>query len=449
MEHFRSTFCCIAPTSLRSRFGNRTPEELKSLEHFQNRTVPMLAGYFPSDVWTALPLCLSETEPAILLAVMALSAYHGQSLGSKNLDTTNAVSRFALQHYTAAIALFRERSQALDLPSLANEVGCLLFACIEFLRGYGESALVHISGAVGFISSRQAVSQSRREEISLTALLSRLSLRQSMYGWPRRCVFPPLLEVPNTRADARDHRFYNLAEARMASTALMLATFRLSRMTIEGSIGLAFEELSVQKSLQQRLKNWSLAFESFIASAGGTIQDSRGPCLLRVHHLLAATFLVDPFPDRESAFDACTDHFNNIVTILDDIISQDRRQWGHKGHWPFSLDTGIIPALFFTAIKCRDTSIRRRAVDLLDCVPRCEGMWDAQEAARAAQLAIEFEESHRTGVPDASVPTWARLQDVDINRRDEDDPRRQLVVLRWRPDGMDGPVREVHRYIQW
>lgn len=160
--------------------------------------------------------------------------------------------------------------------------------------------------------------------------------------------------------------------------------------------------------------------------------------MLRVHHLLATTILADPFPDRESAFDAYNTQFNAIVSILDAIISQDYLQWGPTGYWPFGLDTGIIPPLFFTAIKCRDASISQRAVALLYRVPRCEGMWDAQESARVAQLAIEFEELHRASTPDASIPSWARLHDVDINPRDDDSPSRQLVCLRWLPDGVDG-----------
>lgn len=194
-------------------------------------------------------MCLSETEPVILLAVIALSVYHGERTEDKE-----AVPSLALEYYTAAIAMFREKSRACRLSPISIEVGCLLFACIEFFLGDAESALIHISGTISFISSRQPECYVRREETALAALLSRLSLAQSIYGRPRRRDFPPLLEVPDIPAEATEHRFYKLSEVRTTNTALLHSTFRFVRMAVSGSIGDPFVELSIQRVYSNGLR---------------------------------------------------------------------------------------------------------------------------------------------------------------------------------------------------
>ncbi|KAH8700097.1 hypothetical protein BGW36DRAFT_459332 [Talaromyces proteolyticus] len=411
LEHFRASFCCAAPKPLPGRWGTCSAKELRSLEHFQNRTAPMLAGYFHSDVWSVLPLYLSETEPAILPAVIALSAYHESSEQVDSpLTDGDPLPRFVLQFYTTAISLFRGSLLSDGLKPLAISFS----PCLRGVELYQRS----------------------QTEIPL-----------SLYGRPRRCDFPTLLDVPDIPPKSQGRRFDNLNEARMSSTVLLNSTFRFVRMAVTGCIPDPFTELSIQRSLQTQLQDWHLAFEAFVISAGATVQDPRGPCLLRVHHILAVAFLSDALPDRESAFDLCTTQFEAIVTSLEFIMSEDRLRVGSQV-WCFGLDTGIIAPLFFTAIKCRDASIRR-ALGLLSRVPRYEGLWDAQESAHAAEIAIDFEEGYRTAAPRASIPGWARLQDVDICRRDAADPSRQLVVLRWQPDGIDGDMQGVHKYIQW
>ncbi|OWP04875.1 transcription factor Cys [Marssonina coronariae] len=49
----------------------------------------------------------------------------------------------------------------------------------------------------------------------------------------------------------------------------------------------------------------------------------------------------------------------------------------------FSSDTGIVPPLHATASKCRNSAIRREAINQLSSSPRQDGMWDGVLSARA------------------------------------------------------------------
>ncbi|OAL56686.1 hypothetical protein IQ07DRAFT_14820 [Pyrenochaeta sp. DS3sAY3a] len=57
----------------------------------------------------------------------------------------------------------------------------------------------------------------------------------------------------------------------------------------------------------------------------------------------------------------------------------------------FSLEISTVEALYYTAIKCRDKVLRRRALELLRCAGR-EGVWDGGTMARVAGCVVGVEE---------------------------------------------------------
>ena len=50
----------------------------------------------------------------------------------------------------------------------------------------------------------------------------------------------------------------------------------------------------------------------------------------------------------------------------------------------FTFEMGLIPPLYWTALKCRDARIRSKAFDLLKEAPAREGLWNREEALRVA-----------------------------------------------------------------
>jgi hypothetical protein len=79
---------------------------------------------------------------------------------------------------------------------------------------------------------------------------------------------------------------------------------------------------------------------------------------------------------------------------------------------------GIIEALFWTAIKCRISAIRHRAIDILRKVSWQEGVWNAEMMAAVAERFVRVEE----GAVDIGwkiggyreedrIPEWRRFHD--------------------------------------
>lgn len=73
----------------------------------------------------------------------------------------------------------------------------------------------------------------------------------------------------------------------------------------------------------------------------------------------------------------------------------------------FAFDLGYIPQLYVMAIKCRDRSLRREAVNLLHSRSWREGVWDSNLAGSMATALMEVEEE---GLQGDFVPNESRVR---------------------------------------
>lgn len=120
----------------------------------------------------------------------------------------------------------------------------------------------------------------------------------------------------------------------------------------------------------------------------------------------------------------------------------------------FCLDSGVIFALYWTALKSRDGTLRRRAVALLEH-PAQEGVWVGPIQAAIAKRVIEIEEGqlYEQYPPPARIK---RPEDIHENMRvhsvtpDIDKARRRakLVILQ-KPHGLEGEWHERVECARW
>jgi hypothetical protein len=96
----------------------------------------------------------------------------------------------------------------------------------------------------------------------------------------------------------------------------------------------------------------------------------------------------------------------------------------------FSLSLGLISPLYIIVSRCRDPTIRRRALHLLYTCNRKEGIWDSKLAARVGQRIIEVEEAGAIPLPGQAssnggetvvvisadqIPETARIRDMEVS----------------------------------
>jgi len=120
-----------------------------------------------------------------------------------------------------------------------------------------------------------------------------------------------------------------------------------------------------------------------------------------------------------------------------------------------SFDMGIIEALFWTAIKCRNSPVRHRAIDVLRKVTWQEGVWNAEMMAAVAEKFVSMEEEGLGSVgwrgvmggEETRVPEWWRLHDHGW----EMNPKRRRAEIRAgrRENGVDGEWTWLREDVVW
>lgn len=118
---------------------------------------------------------------------------------------------------------------------------------------------------------------------------------------------------------------------------------------------------------------WYNSFEKLRSNLDGTEAEAISHMLLYYH--VSKIWLASRLEFRQTAFDHCTYHFEQILAHAE-IYTDARVAAGSH----FTFEMGSIPPLFLTATKCRIPSLRRKALSLLKKGPRKESIWGAQTA---------------------------------------------------------------------
>jgi hypothetical protein len=160
---------------------------------------------------------------------------------------------------------------------------------------------------------------------------------------------------------------------------------------------------------------YNASFRSFLALQGPKLNKSewKGVKVLQIHHCVAfmSVNIGKAMMDDETVWDPHVPVFEKMVSLADEVVLLECSEQAPP---VFSIDMGIIGPLYEVASKCRDPTIRRRAINIMKDAPRQEGIWNSSLVARVAERVVEIEEEGLGAVNCcADVPDWARLSDVD------------------------------------
>src|ERR1700712_2934178 len=126
----------------------------RGLDFFHHNLAAKLDGQFDSEFWSKLVLQLSHSEPSIRHAVSAISVIYRDVESSLRHPAgyVNANPE-AQQEWYKAIKSLSARIQAHPNSNLVPLVCCLLFTCIEFLRGNVESSMLHVQSGFNILAA--------------------------------------------------------------------------------------------------------------------------------------------------------------------------------------------------------------------------------------------------------------------------------------------------------
>ncbi|PVH84566.1 hypothetical protein DL98DRAFT_411030 [Cadophora sp. DSE1049] len=133
----------------------------------------------------------------------------------------------------------------------------------------------------------------------------------------------------------------------------------------------------------------------------------------RMHIQILWIGLITICMDNESDFDQYFDVFRDVVDLAEYALEVQNA----KSKTPkFTFDSLVVIPLYMVTFKCRDPTIRRKAVRLLLDNPRREGVWDSVLGGKMGEWAMTIEEEF---MEDGKVPEWARIHWVALERDKE------------------------------
>lgn len=154
------------------------------------------------------------------------------------------------------------------------------------------------------------------------------------------------------------------------------------------------EMITRRESLSKRLQSWHSDFTR-LTDSHNTAQESlalrasTGALLLSYYEMLSVILGVCVSPLRITT-DAYTSNFQNIVQQSHISLTASARCDGTQPPFTFELSVGL--PLWFTCVRCRHPTIRRRALSLLTRTHHIEGLYRRDYGTTMCEKIISLEE---------------------------------------------------------
>lgn len=427
----------------------------RGIDYFRQNLAAELEGQFDSNFWSKLVLQLSHSEPSVRHAVSALSVTY-QDIKSSLRHPSGQVhaNPEAQREWILALRTLSARIQAHPSSNLVPLVCCLVFTCIEFLKGNVNSAMLHVESGLNILAAHDyAVStlSSRALQDHIVPIFLRLNVLCSLAGRraPQLCTPAATHDSPLRELTHARRRLIEISDACIrfiAQASLKAPMFRID-----------VDDLVEQVKLQARLDAWYDQLDELHGRLQQAAANQDALNLLLVQYKVISIWLRVCTSPGEMATDACQSDFEELVHYAEQISKPDVPQ-------PLSFDMQILGPLYYTALSCRHPSIRRRALQMLQLAPRREALWNGRYAYVTARRVIELEERNLNGqqLPDETSRLHGLVLPDDESRvyqpgemppnnsvmPSPDYPGTLRAVFRKKPWGQSGDWQEITEYIE-
>ncbi|KAK6443461.1 hypothetical protein LTR95_000288 [Oleoguttula sp. CCFEE 5521] len=438
--------------------GDRT--ERRALDFFTKWTAPQLAGFFDRHIWQQMVVKIGSSEPSIRHAMIALGSLSesreksivasplrrtipiGDPLASKIPQFVTVEGQddpFALIHYNKAITHLAQRMQRSDTATDIALLSCVLFVCIEMLRGEHGPAMEHFKAgmhiALGASQQKPTTpyNQMRSTRKQVMPFFYRLELLAMLTGQESQWEYPfeAMAVVPDT--------FETLLEARDSLVHLMNLSMRHIRSLrvrrYEGDV--TDEDLTTQHGLLACLSSWKSAFDSLSLTTCFSPAEERSNHILEIHYITTITWLARSDAISESSTDLYLDDFERAVSLAETVQLAALAERTHSSTFVFDME--FVPHIYLIATKCRHPLVRRRAIAVLRSSFRREGLWDSNSSAAVAERIMQREEA---GLDVTDGTEWpgesARIHNAFFDMGSGINPHMHQLTYFSKPDGLDG-----------
>ena len=420
--------------------------ERRGFCYIRERAIYDISGYFESEFWDRLLLQISHAEPAVRHALLSLSSfceiYESQTLA---LGRGKPQEQLALQQYNKAVGLLADYLSASQPQLDVILTACLVFVWLEFMRNDLDAGLRHLKGGLKILDdfrrpNKSLTFSSQLIDASLLSLFSRLRIQATVYGSPTLEFISEGLGETRMAVPAS---FLSIDHAKNCLHTLLGEAFRFGRQIGDSDLTestatfpLRPDPLSLEatcRSLLEQFRSWKEAIKNSPVSAFSSTdpRQTAAMCLLHIYHQTATILLETAFAQSQMIYDRYDDHFDEILTLAGLLIRNSQ----YIGRLIF-FDMGVMAPLFYVVLKCRNLSLRRKALSLIRQAPYREGMWYRQDVIEYAEWKIGIEERGRGRLSETeALPEDARVLNEHMKEVIIDGRRRTVMSFEWQSNG--------------
>lgn len=408
-------------------------DSVRYLEFYHQCAVPSLSSRYDHEFWSKTSLQMAQSEPAVRHAIIALGYLNKTEPGSlkharSGFQVING-SKVLLYHYNQAVRKLVERMEESSYSPEIGLVTCLLFVCIEFLRGNYATAFTHMTNGLRISSEwRQqqridspfealvcATSSNSLMEDVLLPMFQRGMTTAQLYG----VTIEDHYDIPFPAPDSFIKLPFSLQEAERSSRELRNASIlylrQIGRKLFE-KIALNEEDFEQQSRLLECHRIWFERVQLAEDSQTWSGPDVISLCALKVAHYATKTYIGCATSVLQVPYDAYLQTFQALVRHAEVIL--DAMDLNNSHAAKFTFEMSVIPPLYHTATRCRCPTTRRKAVSLLARRPPREGLWDADQHVLVSNRVIELEESElnpETGWPGERTRLYSSVIDANMD----------------------------------
>lgn len=380
----------VAPIVTRrnpSSMGTSDDMEARALDFFRAQVAPVLSQHSNKQFWNILVSQVSQSEPAVRHALVCIgSMYEGLSNTNSNILAASQET-FAITQYNLSLNKLISAASDRNMTLLV----CLLFICIETLRGNKSMAIEHCRHGITICNS----------------------LPQGLSGWAKQELQPMFLrlatfpyyfgveagEFPEPVGLISDPLAVDVT-AEERSTAwdwLINRTVRLVRLGLSHRQG-PLRHLPTPAHLydeQRRISGVLAAWRNYYKNSRlqGSIvslEDMPSHLFDEMKCIIGAIWVSCCLNSDELIYDEYIEDFEELIQLSQQLVDLKAEEITPKPKFIFEM--GFIPYLYFIVLNCRRLDLRLAALRYMPLVGyERESFFSARNCYYVGMRCIELE----------------------------------------------------------
>lgn len=353
------TLQTVVPTVTRrnpSTIYTSNDMEARALDFFRAQVAPVLSQHSSKQFWNILVSQVGQQEPAVRHALVCIgSMYEVLGDNSHRLLTTSQEA-FAITQYNLALRKLIPAASDKNMTLLV----CLLFICIETLRGNKNMAIEHCRHGITICNSMpEGLSGWAGQE--LRPIFLRLATFPYFFG-VEACDFPEPLGLVSDPLAVE----VTAEERNTAWDWLINRTVRLIRLGLSHRQGPLrqipkpdnlYEE---QRRICRALGPWRNDYKGRRLQGYLSLEERLSNLFDEMKCIAGTIWASCCLSSNELVYDEYVDDFAELVSLVQQLVDLKAEESGPKGKFIFEM--GFMPYLYFTVLNCRRLDLRLAAL---------------------------------------------------------------------------------------